>query len=232
MAGGILLVSCSVAGDMQQDRSTGWRLGTPRTIQFRFQVMGLVVGAVLTVGFAKLFLSAYPVLGLDQTVQSAAEQSTQWQSTMTYKFVGVLRSLTDDKPYQRTAIVLGIAIGFAVQVLRKWLFASAAYQRFRHSGRFGGASDFVIDAVLLPSPYAYSFGTFLSLATSSWFAAGGVISSVANWLDGRGANERRSDDAVIDDMSTTSLIGGGLIAGDALAALGLGVAGLLATVAG
>jgi hypothetical protein len=30
-------------------------------------------------------------------------------------------------------------------------------------------------------------------------------------------------------MSTTSLVGGGLIAGDALAALGLGVAGLLAT---
>jgi hypothetical protein len=33
-------------------------------------------------------------------------------------------------------------------------------------------------------------------------------------------------------MSTSSLIGGGLIAGDALAALGLGVAGLLATLVG
>jgi hypothetical protein len=32
------------------------------------------------------------------------------------------------------------------------------------------------------------------------------------------------------DMSATSLFGGGLIAGDALAALALGVAGLLATV--
>jgi hypothetical protein len=31
-------------------------------------------------------------------------------------------------------------------------------------------------------------------------------------------------------MSTTSLIGGGLIAGDALAALGIGIAGLVATV--
>ncbi len=30
MAGSILLISCSVAGDMQQDRSTGWRLGTNR----------------------------------------------------------------------------------------------------------------------------------------------------------------------------------------------------------
>jgi hypothetical protein len=33
-------------------------------------------------------------------------------------------------------------------------------------------------------------------------------------------------------MSTTSLVGGGLIAGDSLAALGLGIAGLVATLAG
>ena len=231
MAGSILLVSCSVAGDMQQDRSTGWRLGTPRTIQFRFQVMGLVVGAILSVGFAKLFMSAYPVLALDQSVLKAAEQSQQWQSTMTYKFVGVLRSLTDDKPYQRHAIVLGIAIGLAVQIARKLLFANPAYRRFKAGGRLGGAGDFVIDAVLLPSPYAYSFGAFLSIATSAWFAAGGVISSVGNWLGRRGAKNRHGDDTLSDDMSTTSLIGGGLIAGDALAALGLGVTGLLATVA-
>ena len=232
MAGGILLVACSVAGDMQQDRSTGWRLGTPRVIQFRFQVLGLAVGAILTVGFAKLFMSAYPVLALDQTVLKAAEQSTQWQSTMTYKFVGVLRSLTDDKPYQRHAIVLGIVLGLAAQIARKLLFASPAYRRFKHSGKAGGATDFVIDAVLLPSPYAYSFGTFLSIATSSWFAAGGVISSVANWLSAPRSTSETSQHIVSDDMSTTSLIGGGLIAGDALAALGLGIVGLLATVAG
>jgi hypothetical protein len=58
-----------------------------------------------------------------------------------------------------------------------------------------------------------------------------VISSVANWIGRTGHEERRTDDTLADDMSTTSLIGGGLIAGDALAALGLGVAGLLATVA-
>ena len=232
MAGGILLVSCSVAGDMQQDRSTGWRLGTPRTIQFRFQVMGLVVGAILTVGFAKLFMTAYPVLALDQTVMKAGEQPPQWLSAMTYKIVGVLRSLTDDKPYQRVAIVLGMALGFAVQTARKLLFASAAYQRFKRGGKAGATADFVIDAVLLPSPYAYSFGTFLSLATSVWFAAGGVVSSVANGIGASRGPQRASDDPLAGDMSTTSLIGGGLIAGDALAALGLGVIGLLATVAG
>jgi len=157
---------------------------------------------------------------------------------MTYKFVGVLRSLTDDKPYQRHAIVFGIVLGLIVQIVRKLLFARPAYQRFKRSGKLGGASDFVIDAMLLPSPYAYSFGNFLSLATSSWFAAGGVISSVANWLGDRkkppqhSAGDAAAPHPVSDDMSTTSLIGGGLIAGDALAALGLGIAGLLATVAG
>ena len=232
MAGGILLVAVSVAGDMQQDRSTGWRLGTPRTIQFRFQVLGLVVGAILSVGFAKLFMTAYPVLALDQSVMKAGEQPPQWLSAMTYKLVGVLRSLTDDKPYQRVAIAVGIAIGLAVQIARKLLFANPAYQRFKRSGKAGGTADFIVDAVLLPSPYAYSFGNFLSLATSAWFAAGGVISSAATWLGRANPPERRSDDTLSDDMSTTSLIGGGLIAGDALAALGLGLVGLLATVAG
>lgn len=231
MAGGILLVACSVAGDMQQDRSTGWRLGTPRTIQFRFQVMGLVVGAVLTVGFAQLFMTAYPVLALDQTVMKADEQPAQWVSSMTYKFVGALRSLTDDKPYQRWAIALGVAIGLGVQIVRKAVFGSAAYQRWAQRSAGTRAADFALDAIVLPSPYAYSFGTFLGLATSAWFALGGVIASTVDMLRHRGG-QKTEDDALPADMSTVSLVGGGLIAGDALAALGLGLVGLLAMVAG
>ena len=38
--------------------------------------------------------------------------------------------------------------------------------------------------------------------------------------------------ALPSDMSSASLLGGGLIAGDALAALGLGLAGLAATLLG
>ncbi len=229
MAGGILLVSTSVAGDMQQDRSTGWRLGTPRVLQFRFQVLGLVMGAVMTVVFAKLFMSAYPVLALDQTVMKADEQPGQWASAMTYKFVGALRGLIDDKPYQRHAILVGIAIGFVVQVARKWLFARASYRRMAQGGPAGGAADFVVDAVLLPSPYAFSFGAFFGIATGAWFAAGGVISSVAGWASRRFGRSQPGDDALPADMSATSLLGGGLIAGDALAALGLGIIGLLGT---
>jgi hypothetical protein len=198
-------------------------------------VLGLVVGAVLSVGFARLFMTAYPVLALDQTVMSAAQQPGQWLSAMTYKFVGALRSLTNDKPYQRHAIALGLLLGLAVQVLRVWLFARPAYQRWSQGSRAGKVGDFVLDAVLIPSPYAYSFGSFLSLATSTWFAIGGVIGSLANDRNERAAargEQTAEQQALASDMSTVSLVGGGLIAGDALAALGLGMVGLLATVAG
>jgi len=228
MAATVLLISTSEACDMQQDRSTGWRLGTNRTIQFRFQVAGIVMGAVMAVVFAKLFMSAYPVLQLDQTTLPADKQPEQWTSAMTYKFVGVLRSLTDDKPYQRTAIWVGVAIGLVTEVLRKWIKSRPGYRRFVQRGRAGFATDFALDAVLLPSPYASSFGGFVNLATSAWLAAGGVVASLANTLTDR----RGRKSALPSDMSTTSLIGGGLIAGDAVAALGMGLAGLVATMAG
>ena len=211
---------------MQQDRSTGWRLGTNRTIQFRFQVAGIIMGAIMAVVFAKLFMSAYPVLTLDQTMLPADQQPDRWASAMTYKFVGALRSLTEDKPYQRTAIWIGVAIGFVTELLRKVIKSRAAYQRFVQDTKAGFATDFVLDSALLPSPYASSFGGFVNLPTSAWFAAGGVLASAMESL-GRRNKERPA--ALPGDMSTASLVGGGLIAGDALAALGLGVAGLLAT---
>jgi uncharacterized oligopeptide transporter (OPT) family protein len=228
MAATVLLVSTAEACDMQQDRSTGWRLGTNRIIQFRFQVAGIVMGAIMAVVFAKLFMSAYPVLMLDQTTLPADQQPARWTSAMTYKFVGALRSLTEDKPYQRTAIWVGVAIGFATELLRKIIKSRGAYQKFVKSGKVGFSTDFLLDAVVLPSPYASSFGGFVNLLTSAWFAAGGVFASFVNSLP----RDKNKAPALPEDMSTTSLVGGGLIAGDALAALGLGIAGLLATLFG
>ncbi|HET9653375.1 MAG TPA: hypothetical protein VFP36_14340, partial [Usitatibacter sp.] len=175
----------------------------------------------------KLFMSAYPILLEDQTRMSAAQQSARWTSAMTYKFVGVLRSLTDPKPYQITAIWVGVGIGFAIELARKVIKASAAYRRFVKGSRAGFATDFVLDAFLLPSPYAFSFGGFVNLHTSLWFGGGGVVASAFNSVFG---GKRRAAN-VPEDMSSTSLFGGGLIAGDALAALGIGIAGLVATLA-
>ncbi len=236
LAASILLVSTSVACDMQQDRSTGWRLGTNRRIQFRFQVAGVVVGALLAVLFAKFFMSAYPALSLDQTTLPEAQQPREWTSAMTYKFVGALRSLTDDKPYQRTAIWIGVGIGFAIELARKLLRANGSYRRFASASRAGRTTDFVIDAFVLPSPYALSFGGFVNLPTSAWFAAGSVASSLTDTLAHHRRNRKESPEEhgseLPPDMSSTSLVGGGLIAGDALAALGIGITGLVSTLAG
>jgi uncharacterized oligopeptide transporter (OPT) family protein len=228
MVGSILLITCNTAADMQQDRSTGWRLGTNRVMQFRYQVAGILMGAIMGVVFAKLFMSAYPVLNLDQTTMKAADQPANWSAAMTYKFVGILRSLTDPKPYQITAIWLGVALGFATQAARKLIKANAAYQRFVKGGRAGFATDFTLDAIVLPTPYASSFGGFVNLNTSFWFAAGGALTSALNTFTARKARAADAK-ALPEDMSSTSLFGGGLIAGDALAALALGLFGLAAT---
>jgi hypothetical protein len=167
---------------------------------------------------------------MDQTSIPADQQPAAWASAMTYKFVGALRSLTDDKPYQRTAIWIGVAIGTLVQLVRVGLRTKPSYQDFVKRSAVGYATGFVLDAVLLPSPYAYAFGTFLNLNTSAWFAAGGTLSSLyKTWSEGRKSDQAS---ALPPDMSPTSLIGGGLIAGDALAALTLGLIGLSHTLLG
>ena len=233
MAGTVLLVSTSVACDMQQDRSTGARLGTNRVLQFRYQAAGILVGALLAVAFARLFMAAYPVLLLDQTAMTEGQQPAQWNAAMTFKFVGILKSLTDDKPYQRTAIWIGVGTGLLIELVRKVVFASERWQRYRKT-RSGGAVDFVLDSTLLSSPYALSFGGFVNLATSLWLGAGGVV---ANLIDARKAQQKkrgvpRAGGELPSDMTGTSLFGGGLIAGDALAALGLGLVALGGLVVG
>lgn len=226
IAATVLLVSTAEACDMQQDRSTGWRLGTDRMVQFGYQVMGIVAGAILAVLLARLFMEAYPVLRLDQTALPADQQPARWTSAMTYKIVGALRSMTEDRPYQRLAVWIGLAIGLATEIARKAIRASARYRRFAAESRAGKTCDFLLDAVVLPSPYASSFGGFVNLPAAAWMAAGGVLASV---VESR-PRPASGDAALPEDMSTTSLVGGGLIAGDALAALGFGVAGLMAVV--
>jgi uncharacterized oligopeptide transporter (OPT) family protein len=233
IAATVLLVSTAEACDMQQDRSTGWRLGTNRMTQFGYQVAGIVVGAVLAVLLARLFMQAYPVLRLDQTLLPADQQPARWTSAMTYKIVGALRSMTEDRPYQRLAVWIGVGIGLVTEVARKTIRASARYRRFAQSGGTGKTVDFLLDAAVLPSPYASSFGGFVNLPAAAWMAAGGMLASVVNSVANSVAKNRSApagDAALPEDMSTTSLVGGGLIAGDALAALALGVAGLVAVV--
>lgn len=252
MSASILLVSCSTGVDMQQDRSTGARLGTNRIIQFRYQVIGILMGAVLCVVLANTFMKAYPVLRVDTFAHPEAKVD-QWQSAMTFKFVGALRDLGHLPPYKVTALLIGLGIGLVTEVLRKVIHRMVAYKRLVNGSRGGYVFGWTMDSLLLPSPYASSFGGFVELGVTIWFAAGGVLSSALNSLpnaapkvahpapegegevkvgqgDSAALTPKADDDELPEDMSTTSLVGGGLIAGEALYALAVGIIGLLALV--
>ena len=232
MCGSILLIACAEGGDMQQDRSTGWRLGTNRVIQFRYQVIGIVVGAVLAVVLARVFMSAYPVLREDQFANPHIEGAAKWQSAMTYKFVGALRGITTSQPHVMRALQLGVGLGLLIEIVRKLLKRSVRYQAFASHTTAGRVTSFALDTTVLSSPYASSFGGFVELPTVLWWAAGGIGASLydhveARWRAGAAAAEEA---ALPADMGTMSLVGGGLIAGDSLAALTVGIYGLVTTV--
>lgn len=221
IAASIVFVVTAIGGDMQQDRSTGWRLGTNRTIQFRYQVIGVLLGAVLSVYMARLFMTAYPELKID------GGGTGQWQSAMTLKIAGAVRSITQPKAFQIPAMLIGVAIGFVTEIIRKVVKGNERYRRWIAS-RAGFAFDFCFDCFLVPSPYASSFAGFVSFKTSVWFSLGGSVSSFVNWVGKKRAPIAKEGEPLPEDMSTTSLVGGGLIAGDSIAALVTGIAGLLA----
>ncbi|MGZ5543386.1 MAG: OPT/YSL family transporter, partial [Limisphaerales bacterium] len=231
MCAAILLISCSAGVDMQQDRSTGWRLGTNRVIQFRFQVVGIVMGAIMSVVLARLFMQSYPVLQINSFAHPNPPGGEKWQSAMTYKFVGALQGLQHPKAFVMYALLIGIGAGILIEFLRKLIRNNEGYRQFAKGSQTGKVTDFVLDAIILPSPYASSFGGFVELGASLWFGLGGVVTDSLEgffrWSDRR--KPRPAEGEVPSDMSTTSLVGGGLIAGDSLAALAIGIYGLLRT---
>lgn len=234
--GSILLVACTLGVDMQQDRSTGARLGSDRRIQFRFQMLGVVMGAFLAVIMTRVFLEAYPILKLNSFAHPELRHTAEgarWQSAMTFKFVGVLDTLGSDNAKTLSVMYLGLVVGFVIQVIRKLLAASARYQTWRVASDRNKTIDFVLDAIVIASPYASSLGGFVELTSCLWFGLGGIVASIANFLEGRKkihlSGSPGEGEALPEDMSSTSLVGGGLIAGESLFALVMGILGLIAS---
>ena len=224
----ILLISTSIGCDMQQDRSTGWRLGSNRVTQFRYQVIGLTMGAVMSVLLARVFMKAYPVLKANQYADPNIEGADKWQSAMTYKFVGALEGLAHPNPNMMKALFVGIGLGLLIETLRKIIKHNAGYKAWTQRGVGYWVDLILVDCTLLASPYASSFGGFVDFGTTAWFAGGGLLTSVSQTVGERMPKEPTHAD-LPEDMSTTSLVGGGLIAGDSLAALGIGLYGLIST---
>ncbi len=189
------------------------------------------MGAVMSVVLARLFMKAYPVLNINQIANPGAPGTERWQAAMTYKFVGALDSLTHPNPKVMTALFFGIALGLLIEVLRKVIKNNPGYRPWVKSGPGPYTVDFLLDSVFLPSPYAASFGGFVEFGTALWFGLGGIFSSIWQTMESRAPKKPEHAD-IPEDMSTVSLVGGGLIAGDSLAALGLGVVGLLSTIGG
>ena len=218
---------------MQQDRSTGWRLGSNRAIQFRYQAVGIVMGAVLCVVLAQLFMSAYPVLRVDTFTHPEARVGI-WQSAMTFKFVGAIRGMGHLAPYQVTAL----GIGFAHRLRSPRSRASCcrarrATRRFVASGRAASRSA-GRRRVLLLQPLRLLDGRLPEIFdVALWFAAGSVAHArlLRPRARGRRAGARRAGRrAARGHEHHRRSIGGGLIAGESLYTLGAGIAALLALV--
>ena len=186
---------------MQQDRSTGWRLGTNRLLQFRYQVIGIAMGAVLAVVLAKLFMSAYPILTQNQFTNPHLPGSEKWQSAMTFKFVGALKGVTKSQPQVLQALQLGIALGLIIEIVRKLIKSRPAYKQFVAGSRVGRAADFLLDAVFLPRSYSFSIGVFVELPTVLCWAAGGVAAGLYDGLTRRLVSSKAAKRSKIDSAN-------------------------------
>ncbi len=228
LGGSILLVSCTVGVDMQQDRSTGWRLGSDRSVQFRYQMLGIVFGAVLAVMMTRVFLEGFPVLtkNLFEHPELRLTEARGWQSAMTYKFVGVLNTLNKNQTKTLSVMGLGVLLGLVIEITRKVVFKNPKYIAWKDKSGSTRAIDFTLDALIIASPYASSFGGFVDFESSFWWGIGGIVASL---IAGRRRPEPVAKDGEVlpEDMSGTSLVGGGLIAGESLFALWLGLSGLI-----
>src|SRR5258708_39634052 len=101
---------------------------------------------------------------------------------MTYKFVGDLKGITAAQPEVMAALQLGIALGLVIEILRNLIKTGPQYKQFVAGSRTGKLTDFLLDAVLLSSAYASSFGGFVLLPPVLCSSAGGVLASFVNWL--------------------------------------------------
>jgi hypothetical protein len=153
----------------------------------------------------------------------------KWNSAMTFKFVGALRAISGNSPQVMSALKLGLVIGLLTEVIRKLVKGNKQYQDFASQTRAGRTADFVLDAFIIPSPYASSFGGFVRFPVLLWWAGGGLLSSVFETVQKYRKSKAKGpvEGELPADMSSTSLVGGGMIAGDALASLGYGIYRLL-----
>jgi hypothetical protein len=148
----------------------------------------------------------------------------------------VLNALGQDKTKTLIVLFIGVGVGLIINILRRVVLRSPRYEAWKNKSSLNGALDFLIDATILASPYAASFGGFVEFKTSAWWALGGSLTSSINWAIARRHKQKHTTEGhppegevLPEDMSPTSLVGGGLIAGGSLYVLYVGIASLIAS---
>ncbi len=163
MCASILLVSTAVGCDMQQDRSTGWRLGTNRSIQFRYQVIGVTMGSVMAVVLARLFMKAYPILAINQYAHPG---HARHREVAIGDDLQVRRRARGDRAPQSEghdrARPRHRPRASSIEALRKIIKSRARLPGLgARKSRAAIVTDLVLDCTILASPYASSFGGFV-----------------------------------------------------------------------
>ena len=151
---------------------------------------------------------------------------------MTYKFVGALKGITNPQPHVMKALRLGIVLGLLIDIARKLHQTQPPLPAVRedHAGRGALAISCSMPSCCpAPTPRRSAGLWNCPRALVDSGRGRGVAVRPGPSPAGRAPPAGRNGDLPAD-MSTMSLVGGGLIAGDSLAALSVGVYGLLKTV--
>ena len=164
---------------MQQDCSTYWRLGTNRSIQFRFQVIGIAMGAVMSVVLARLFMKAYPVLAVNQFGTPARPAPKKWQAAMTHVRRRAQRPRRTRTRTSCSRSGSASASASSPKCCARSSSTTRGCKAWVKRGGFAYYTDLAVDCVFLPSPCTpRALAAFVELGTSVWFGLGGIFSSL------------------------------------------------------
>lgn len=183
--GSVVLIATSVGVDMQQDMATGKILQTERKRQKQFQLAGILAGGAFSLLLSHLFFQGFPEL-------LSGWATDEWQSVMTTKIVTAV-GINEINSGFLILVFSGFATSLILLLMRYYVF-----DKLKKQG--------LLMNILIPTPFAISFGAFVQWHFTLWFALGGI----ASYLIERLSTDQHSAER------TRAIIGAGFISGEAM----------------
>ncbi|KAJ5228008.1 hypothetical protein N7489_008716 [Penicillium chrysogenum] len=178
LAGAVSESGALQAGDMMQDLKTGHLLGASPKAQFYGQIIGSLVGAVLSTAVYKLYVSVYEIPG------------QMFQTPTAYVWIFTARLVTGEglpEMAGQVSIIAGIVWAFLTA-----LRIAAASPAFARNGKPPPWRSWI------PGGIAVAVGIFNDPSFTLARAIGGIIA----WWWSRKHAESRTDRQVVDDNAT------------------------------